>query len=604
VLRNYIGLSSTFHDPAIAFVDSRGEVVFAEGLERYLQHKRAQQCVADNLYYIRELIGRHCEPGADLVVARTWSREHQKTLASLRMALTQKVLRRMLPDQLSNFFDFFMESNKHSLAMAGRNIAMATNHDFTEFMKKGSRKVAIIDRHYDHHLTHAATGCYSSPFRDAACLIVDGLGESASYGYFAYEGGEVRRVGGKLKRSLASLGLFYGFISDACGFEMIHGEEWKLMGLAPYGELDPEVYDWLRPIMSVKRGQLVPAKNYFGIISRLTQIARRKGQSAYEFRNLAYTGHLVFCEIFIELLDALYALHPHENLVVAGGCALNSAFMGKLAQKSNFKHVFVPSAPADDGNAIGAALLAYRDDHPRAALGGRTLSPYLGSELSPRKIDDLIRYGRFKSSLPAGKTVCQYTAELLAQGRIVGWVQGRAEFGPRALGNRSILADPRSEHVKDLLNARVKFREEFRPFAPSILAEFGPEYFEHYQDSPYMDKALAFHPHVRSKVPGVVHVDGTGRLQSVTRERNPRYHDLIRAFYDLTGVPILLNTSFNVMGKPIVHSVEDCLAVFLTSGIDVLVLGDHVFEKDRLVHGGADDAVTGAGQRNVAAATA
>jgi carbamoyltransferase len=175
--------------------------------------------------------------------------------------------------------------------------------------------------------------------------------------------------------------------------------------------------------------------------------------------------------------------------------------------------------------------------------------------------------------------VSRRTAELLAQGRIVGWMQGRAELGPRALGHRSILADPRRPDMKDRINSAVKFREEFRPFAPSILHEHGPEYFERYQDSPYMERALVFRPEVREKVPAVVHVDGTGRLQSVRREWCERFHQLLTDFHGITGVPLLLNTSFNVMGKPLVHSVEDAVAAFLTTGLDALVIDDYLIEK-------------------------
>lgn len=582
--KNYIGLSSTFHDPAVSIVNSQGEVVFAEGLERFLQHKRAQQCVADNLYYIRKLIEQYCDPEADLVIARTWSKKHQSRLSGVRMMVAEKMIHNALPEQMKNFFNFFLNSNKHSLMMSGMNIPNAINTDFRHFMKKESQPVKIIDRYYEHHLTHAATACFASPFENAACLVVDGLGENSSYGYFAYENGKIRPVGQKLKRSFASLGIFYGFLSEACGFEMVKGEEWKLMGLAPYGEVDPEIYKWLRPIMHVnKKGQLIQSKNYFGIISKLCSIARAPGQSASDFKNLAHTGHLIFCELFTELLAHLHKIYPHDNLAVVGGCALNSAWMGHVNQHSEYKNVFVPSAPADDGNAVGAALLAYQEDNPGKVYSFNTLTPYLGSEIKPEQVEKLKKYGGFKNSLPEGMSVAKYTASLLEQGKIIGWVQGKAEFGPRALGNRSILADPRSKKVKDHLNSSVKFREEFRPFAPSILHEHGDAYFENYQDSPYMDKALFFKESVRDKVPGVVHVDGTGRLQSVTKERNEKYYDLISEFHQLTDVPILLNTSFNVMGKPIVHSVEDCIAVFLTSGIDVLVVGDQVFEKKKVI---------------------
>lgn len=199
--------------------------------------------------------------------------------------------------------------------------------------------------------------------------------------------------------------------------------------------------------------------------------------------------------------------------------------------------------------------------------------------MSARTLENLIQFGRLKNVRHLPETIAQETARLLTEGKLVGWVQGRAEFGPRALGNRSILADPRPPEMKERINSVVKFREEFRPFAPSILDEFGDEYFENYQVSPYMERTLTFKASAQQKVPAIVHVNATGRLQSVRREWNARYYDLIHAFYEITGVPMLLNTSFNIMGKPIIHSVEDAVALFYTTGLDVLVIEDYLIEK-------------------------
>jgi carbamoyltransferase len=295
--------------------------------------------------------------------------------------------------------------------------------------------------------------------------------------------------------------------------------------------------------------------------------------------DLALAGQRVFEEAVEQLLCNLHARGMSDNLVLTGGCALNSSCNGKLLERTPFQSLYVFCAPGDDGNAMGAALLAFRRDHPdwRPVPGVR--SPYLGSRIPPAALARLRELGRVPAIPLTPDEVARRTAELLAEGRLVGWCQGAAEFGPRALGNRSILADPRSAEVKNRLNERVKFREEFRPFAPSILHEFGPDYFENYQESPYMERTLRFRKEVVGRVPGVVHVDGTGRLQTVKREWNAAFHDLIREFHRLTGVPILLNTSFNVMGKPIVHSLEDAVAVFFTSGLDALVVEDLIIIK-------------------------
>jgi len=264
--------------------------------------------------------------------------------------------------------------------------------------------------------------------------------------------------------------------------------------------------------------------------------------------------------------------------VLAGGCALNSSFNGKIVGRHGFKRVHVPSAPADDGNAIGAAWLAHAEANPDWQAPQGPMSPYLGSSLSTEPFERMVAWEPRLKKLSPDEIIIA-TAKLLAEGKLIGWAQGRAEFGPRALGNRSILADPRPADAKDILNAKVKYREAFRPFAPSILAEHGPDWFENYQDAPYMERTLTWKEAVRDRVPAVVHEDATGRLQSVTAERNPRYHALISAFHELTGVPVILNTSFNIMGKPILHTSEDAILMFYTSGLDALVVEDWLLVK-------------------------
>jgi carbamoyltransferase len=279
------------------------------------------------------------------------------------------------------------------------------------------------------------------------------------------------------------------------------------------------------------------------------------------------------------LLKNLAAMGLSENLVLSGGCGLNSSYNGMILERTPFKQLHVFAAPADDGNAIGAALLAYRRDHPEWVPTPAVHSPYLGSSLSREVLKNMVRFDGGKHVTEHQGTIHKVAAKALAEGKIIGWAQGRAEFGPRALGNRSILADPRQPDIKDRINGRVKFREEFRPFAPAILHEYGPEYFEHYQDAPYMERTLRFRPEVIDRVPGVVHVNRTGRLQTVRREWNEQYYDLVKEFHALTGVPVVLNTSFNVMGKPIIHSVEDALAVLHTTGLDAVALEDYWVEK-------------------------
>ena len=230
---------------------------------------------------------------------------------------------------------------------------------------------------------------------------------------------------------------------------------------------------------------------------------------------------------------------------------------------------------------MGAAWLAYHEDSPLQQKPPQLQTPYTGSTIKDDAVKRLIRFNRSLAFQHLPDSVCAETARLLADGKLVGWVQGCAEYGPRALGNRSILADPRKAATQDLINEKVKFREMFRPFAPSILHEYADEYFENYHESPYMDKTLHIRKSMQNKIAAVCHVDGTGRLQTVKREWNPRFYDLIEQFYQLTQVPVLLNTSFNIMGKPLVHSLEDALTVFMTTGLDVLVVNDYLITKPR-----------------------
>lgn len=567
--RCYIGLGTTPHDPALAIVNHLGEVVFAEGTERYLQNKRAWCSPPDDFIRMRSLLTRYCEPDAEFVIATTWRRKFFKRLGFFAFGPLKGLIRRKLG---SDNYDLLRCIAAYANPHHGINTETHIRRTF------GTQNV--LRREYEHHLTHSAAACLSSNFEDALSVVVDGLGESTSLSVYHYRRGTHTLL--SRKASPGSLGQFYTFLCELCGFEPIAGEEWKVMGLAAYGKKSPRYYGLLRDLLYVDGMTLREGRNSRLGILKLKSERRSAHESPLDWADLAYTGQLVFTEYMDELLQNVHATGLSDNLVLSGGCALNSAYVGHVSCNHVFKRSYVFCAPADDGNAVGAALLAFRDDHPDWQPRTLVQSPYLGSTMEAPSMERLLEYGDLEHlDVGKGETLHNRVAEELSRGKIVAWVQGRAEFGPRALGNRSILADPRNRRVKEIINAKVKFREEFRPFAPSILTEYGAEYFEDYCDTPYMERALKFKPEMAPRVPGVVHVDGTGRLHSVRRELNESYYQLIKAFHRITGVPILLNTSFNVMGKPIVHSVEDAIAVFLTSGIDLLVIDDHVFTKQR-----------------------
>jgi carbamoyltransferase len=594
-MRNYLGLACSMHDPALAIVDSEGELRFAEGAERYLQTKRAFNSPPVDFLRANSLIEAYGEERADLVVATTWRsgwlRLVRIGMASLGAchALSSRVssrtgramigaVTRAVYEHPYEHMRWAITSLSNSASQAEENLReMAVIAELRRAIRAGADPGnafagrALSFRSFDHHLTHAAAACYASPFSEAVCAILDGHGEGGSAAFYTYRDGHIDRIAAG--PSHASLGQFYLLLCFACGFDPAKGEEWKVMGLAAYGRPNELMYRRLRDVFTVRGVQLLRGPDRRPIYRVLADLR------GFPPEDVAAAGQRVFEEVSAELLCNLFRLGLSNNLVLGGGCALNSSNNGHLLSRTGFARLYVAPAPADDGNAAGAAWLAFKRDHPDWRPAPRTQSPYLGSSMSPDTLSRLLKLGGLQKVTRLGPHVHQRTAELLAGGRIVGWIQGRAEFGPRALGNRSILADPRRPEIKDILNSHVKFREDFRPFAPSILHDHGPDYFEGYQEAPYMDRTLPFKPSVREKVPAVVHVDGTGRLQTVKREWNEDFYNLLVEFHKLTGVPLLLNTSLNVMAKPIAHSVEDALGLFLTTGLDALVIGDVLIEK-------------------------
>jgi carbamoyltransferase len=573
----YIGLCVTYHDPALAIVDETGAVLFAEAAERHLQYKRAPNCDADAFERLPGWLREYCPDAGRFVVASNWrSRRPWYECAAAAFGLlqarglTRRGFKRLRSPLENHQIHHMMACNRLSIARFGINLARA--------LKEHYPRCAVEFRDFDHHETHAACACYASGFDEAVCAVLDSYGERGALAFYRFRDGRLERL--PEARGNGSLGLYYMKLTELCGFDWGLGEEWKVMGLAPYGRLDAEIHDALQDVLQVRGLELSHPPELFGALEKLASKRRPKDAPALRAADLAYTGQYYFEQILFELLDRLHADHPAENLALAGGCALNSAGNGQILAYTPFRRLYVPPAPADDGTALGAAWLACRREHPEMR-NAATLSPYLGAKLSEETLGRLIEHagGLHIRHLP--DTLCEETARLLAQGKLVGWLQGRAEFGPRALGNRSILADPRDPGMKERINARVKFREEFRPFAPSILPDRGPEYFQDYRDAPYMERALRFRPEAAARVPAVVHVDGSGRLQSVREDWNPRFHRLLQAFQRETGIPLLLNTSYNVMGKPIAHSVEDAIAVFMTSGLDVLAIGDWLLAKER-----------------------
>ncbi len=575
----YLGLSSTAHDPAVALVNPQGELVFAEALERPLQIKRAWGQSPDAVHLVGRLLEEHGDPSAPLVLASTWGPKVgwlwlvQWLFGRVSPAIVAQPRRPGLTRMMIEQY----ELNWLALLQFGSFVTVGATAAMHLRRLEGTRDVREV--RLDHHRTHAAQACWSSPFEDAACLVVDGYGELESISAWTLRSGQLELL--ERSRHLGSLGFFYATLTRLCGFEPLKGEEWKVMGLAPYGQPLEEPRALLRSLMEVRglKVRFAARSEVQRVMKALQPWCPEPGASIAEAADLAATGQSVFAEVMTELLCNLHAETGLDDLVLTGGCALNSSFNGRILERTPFQRLHVPSCPGDDGNALGAAWLAWSQDHQhQRPTIEQPWSPYTGSRFSRDKLERTVQFGHHgRVSRPP--ELAERVAQLLAEGALVGWVQGRAELGPRALGHRSILADPRSPGTKDRINGRVKFREVFRPFAPSILHEHGADWFEDYAFSPYMERTLRWRPEVRDRVPAVVHADGTGRLQSVRADLSPGFHALISAFHGRTGVPLLLNTSFNVMGRPMVHDVEDAVAVFHTSGLDAMVIDDVLFEK-------------------------
>jgi carbamoyltransferase len=570
----YLGFSCSQHDPSIAVVDDQGVVVFAQANERGLKNKRGWHAPPDAFGLIEPILDRYAGD-APIDANLTWSRTALASapfLARLsRYAIAALELTRPADREAELWRAWTL---RHALYRAPSSEAgLLLNLELRLREQRGFRQ-RLHRQAWNHHLCHAMTACFSSPFDDALCVVMDGMGEGGSTAVYRFQDGRLTRLDRPSVANLASLGLFFSQVTFAAGFDPEAGEEWKLMGLAAYGTLDEDLYRTMRAALKVGDGRLSFSRSYAVMMEGLMPLRRR---GAMANANLAFTAQKVFEDVLFEFLARAHRKWGGDNLVFSGGCALNSSANGKILTTTPFRKLHIPMAPGDDGNAIGAALLGWQAAHP-GKLSPRFSTPYLGSELADRGLDRLRQFG-LEPCLAAQTPdqLAEFVAGELAGGAIVGLVRGRAEFGHRALGARSILADPRSSGIRDRINASVKFREEFRPFAPSVLHECGGDYFQGYSYAPYMERTLKWLP--ERAPPGVNHVDNTGRLQSVTELANPFFYNLISAFRRKTDLPILLNTSFNVMGRPMVHDVEDAVGVFLTSDIDLLVLNDFAFRK-------------------------
>lgn len=547
-----------FHNTGAAILrdDGKDVSVVAISEERLDRIKDSSRFPSKAISYCLDAVGAEHISDCDLIVAdyifeKDWSSDRDENIIARISSLKDRFIRRKSGHEIS------------------------------------ADKVTFVN----HHLAHAYTAYYGAGFDDAAILVVDGHGsiinknstlkEFESSDRFETQSlyetdkfGEIQLVE---RSTLPGIGRFYQAFTKVLGFGEL--QEGKTMGLAPYGnsnaDLGIDFSPSIRGMSTDYSDVLVALKG--PLAKKIPPVRDLRDQTNAFYSRLAFDVQQQAEASMLYLAEYASRITGKRKLCLAGGVALNSVANQAVATRGVFSDVWIQPASSDTGIPLGCALYGYY-----SVLKGKRKwkmsNAYLGAKYSVEKIEGAIT--KFKENIHVEKDLTySRTAQLLADGKIVGWFCGGSEYGPRALGHRSILMDPRSQENKDILNHKVKHREPFRPFGPSVLQEKAKDYFNLEGESPFMLLVPDVRPEKRSEIPAVTHVDGTARVQTVTRKDNGRYYELIRAFYELTGTPVLLNTSFNVAGEPIVETPEDAIRSFLTNNIDVLVIEDHVLTK-------------------------
>ncbi len=451
----------------------------------------------------------------------------------------------------------------------------------------------------EHHRSHMASSFFTSPFETAAVLSIDGFGDFTSTMTGYGKGNNIEVYDSVIYPH--SIGTFYTAFTQYLGF-MNYGDEYKVMGLAPYG--DPKYVDKFEDIIHLTKNGLFKINEKYFLHSRegVTMswedgyptiepifseymveklgTARKKGDELTQYhKDLAASAQRMTEKAIFHILNHLQERTGAENLCLAGGVAQNSVANGKMYLKTKFKKVFMPAAATDAGTSVGSALWLYNQIQKNERIEP-ILTAATGCAYSDEELVEALNHRNVSFVRKDDNEICDLVTDCLIDGGVVGWYKGSSEFGPRALGYRSILADPRREDAKEILNLKIKKREPFRPFAPSVLEDHVADYFEQSNEVPFMEKVFLIREEKRKEIPAVTHVDGTGRLQSVYREINPKYYDMIKRFYDKTNVPIVLNTSFNE-NEPIVNAPAEAIDCYLRTKMDMLILENYVITRNK-----------------------
>jgi carbamoyltransferase len=598
-----LGISAYYHDSAAAIIDN-GEIIAAAQEERFTRKKHDPNFPTNAVKFCLDYAGTKIQD-LDAIAF------YDKPLLKFERLL--ETYYAFVPKGLSSFITAIPVWLKEKMFL--KRLLYEELAKIESFEK---RKVKLLFP--EHHLSHAASAYYPSPFDEAAILTIDGVGEWATASICHGTGKDLKII--KEMKFPHSLGLLYSAFTYFLGFKVNSGE-YKLMGLAPYGVAgSPEVAKYVKLIKDVlvdikEDGSIWLNQEYFNYATGLTMVQEGKWEKLFGMKsrkpeaelqlhhcNLGLAIQEVTEEIVLKLAAEAKRLTGSKNLCLAGGVALNCVANGKLYNAGIFQKVFIQPAAGDAGGALGAALATYHIYFGQERKTTQALDAMKGSYLGPAFGESEVlqvarkygaKYRRFENQCELQKEV----AAVLAGGNVVGWMQGRMEFGPRALGGRSILGDPRNEEMQKKLNVKIKYRESFRPFAPSVLAEDCAEYFEHDTTSPYM---LLVQPvvkkrrkplpdgyqqyslkdklyHLRSDMPAITHIDFSARIQTVHKETNPAYYGLVQEFKKLTGYGVIVNTSFNVRGEPIICTPEDAYRCFMRTEMDYLVIENFLFSK-------------------------
>lgn len=577
---NILGISCYYHDSAAALIVD-GKPVAACQEERFSRQKNDAVFPTQSINYClnHAKVSLH---DLDAVVF------YEKPILKLDRQIDAYLEK--VPFRAEAFVDTFAESMQKTIFLRNNLI----------------RSLKLIDPLFsenqllfsEHHLSHAASAFFPSPFENAIVLTIDGLGERATTGVFIGEGGGL--LPQKEIHFPNSLGLFYSSLTAFCGFKVNSGE-YKLMGLAPYGQprFKKRLLDEV--LLLKPDGSYQLNSSYFdfssvkqmhtGKLCELFSTSPRPPETEITqlYMDIAASTQAALDEAMLHLTQSLFKEFKLPSLCLSGGVALNCVSNSKILKTGYFKDIWIQPAAGDAGGALGAALAAhslhFQAPRFRYANNDSMSGAYLGPSYSSEVIRSSLRDFDLQFELLDESELLSRTCESLTLGAAVGWFQGRMEFGPRALGSRSILADPRPAEMQKKLNLKIKFRESFRPFAPVVLQEEAREWFPDLQESsPYMLFTSNVQTKFGSSIPAVTHLDNSARVQTVSSELNPRLHKLLQLFKDKTEVPILVNTSFNVRGEPIVESPEDAILCFLKTDLDLLVIGDFLLEKNKNLH--------------------